>query len=317
MSTLKEVFGITNNMDYQTQKRLIIHGLGYEAVKKCIPFTLEELKDMQQKDPLLNDNQKEWERAAGFVNLGKTIVGSKLTALCVQNEITVFSCSLLVGVLKECAKMWIKEESTKKLIEKANELEEIQNTMTGIFKDADTVLVDILNNQDYEFSGFAQDIFNIWKSSSDKGAVEQIFFEFTGKEFTEYLQKAIVISHISIIANEMVDIVSEWLKEKSTLCYEKFILSADIQFLIHSIEEVLSNWSPEQIEDDKPQFYGRLIDSVEDFLEKCGIKANDIPCKDRNLSIEDGEDLDGLAIIYSEDYDYLANQFAEILNINR
>ncbi|WP_461818136.1 hypothetical protein [Faecalimonas sp.] len=233
MSTLKEVFGITNNMDYQTQKRLIIHGLGYEAVKKCIPFTLEELKDMQQKDPLLNDNQKEWERAAGFVNLGKTIVGSKLTALCVQNEITVFSCSLLVGVLKECAKMWIKEESTKKLIEKANELEEIQNNIfIGKIKNADTVLVDTLNHQDYEFPGISQDIFNIWKSSSDKEAVEQMFYEFTGLQFNEYLQKAIDTMNHNRNAIQMADIVSTWLKEKSGCRFGMSWLECEIKRIL-------------------------------------------------------------------------------------
>lgn len=311
MSTLKEVFGITNNMDYQTQTRLIIHGLGYEAVKKCIPFTLEELKAMYKKDHLLNENKEKWERAAGFTYPYTHFIGSELIELCKQQGVTAFSCSLLVGVLKECAKMWIKEESTKKLIEKANELEEIQNNIfIGKIKNADTVLVDTLNHQDYEFPGISQDIFNIWKSSSDKEAVEQMFYEFTGLEFNEYLQKAIDTMNHNRNAIQMADIVSTWLKEKSGCRF-------GMAWLEDEIKRILDTWTPAQIEDSKPEFFGSLIDAVEDFLEDFDIKTSDIPCKDRDLSIEDGEDSESLAIIYSEDYDYFANQFAEILNINR
>ena len=49
-------------------------------------------------------------------------------------------------------------------------------------------------------------------------------------------------------------------------------------------------------------------------MEEKGIS---IPSKDRDLTIAAGEDPDGLALIYGEDYDYLANQFAEILHVTR
>ena len=63
------------------------------------------------------------------------------------------------------------------------------NTPNGRIVDADTILVDLLENSDFSFTGFAQDIFNIWKDSSDKKAVEQMFFEFTDMEFEDYLHK--------------------------------------------------------------------------------------------------------------------------------
>ena len=71
-----------------------------------------------------------------------------------------------------------------------NKVEELNaNVPDGIVKDADTILVDLIQENDFEFSGIAQDIFNIWKESKDKKSVEQMFFEFTGMEFDRYLMK--------------------------------------------------------------------------------------------------------------------------------
>ena len=75
--------------------------------------------------------------------------------------------------------------STEKIIKEVEELN--NNTPEGLIIDADTILVDLIESCDYEFSGFAQDVFNIWKNSTDKVAVEQMFYEFTGVEFIDYL----------------------------------------------------------------------------------------------------------------------------------
>lgn len=72
------------------------------------------------------------------------------------------------------------------MIERVENLND--NTPDGIVVDADTILVDLINECYYEFSGFAQDIFNIWKNSNDKPAVAQMFYEFTGVEFEDYLE---------------------------------------------------------------------------------------------------------------------------------
>ena len=63
------------------------------------------------------------------------------------------------------------------------------NTPDGQIVDADTILKDIMDEQDFEISGMAQDIFNIYHKSSDKQAVKEMFFEFTGMEFDQYLMK--------------------------------------------------------------------------------------------------------------------------------
>lgn len=75
----------------------------------------------------------------------------------------------------------------EKLLKEVEELN--NNTTDGWIKDADTILADIVQENDFEITGIAQDIFNIWRNSSDKGAVEQIFFEFTDMEFKDFLEK--------------------------------------------------------------------------------------------------------------------------------
>ncbi len=49
-------------------------------------------------------------------------------------------------------------------------------------------------------------------------------------------------------------------------------------------------------------------------MEEKGIS---IPSEYRDLAIVAGEDPEGLALIYGEDYGYLADQFAKILNVTR
>lgn len=71
----------------------------------------------------------------------------------------------------------------------ANLLSQVEKLHNGVIIDADTILTDLIDARKYRFPGLAQDIFNIWKASQDKQAVEQMFFELTLVEFDEYLRR--------------------------------------------------------------------------------------------------------------------------------
>lgn len=76
--------------------------------------------------------------------------------------------------------------------EKIRQIELLNSsTPNGMIIDSDTILADLLQDVDNEVSGFSQDIFNIYKRSKDKDAVKQMFFEFTGTEFDDYLDKCV------------------------------------------------------------------------------------------------------------------------------
>ena len=66
-----------------------------------------------------------------------------------------------------------------------------RNTPDGVIHDADTILADLIEEVENEVSGTAQEIFDIWKNSSDKDSVSQMFYAFTGMEFDRYLQKCV------------------------------------------------------------------------------------------------------------------------------
>lgn len=175
----------------------------------------------------------------------------------------------------------------------------------GLIHDADTVLADILKGADFEFNGFAQDIFNIWRKSSDRKSVEQMFFEVTDYEFLDYLKKCQAVMH----AVHMVDVVRKWMKEKGVKKEQ------DFSTLIENLSDTLGRWDKAEIKESRAEFFGQIIDQVETYLEVFGFGQDDIFSDDRNQAIADGEYPDGLALIYGEDYDFLSIKFAEILKI--
>lgn len=78
--------------------------------------------------------------------------------------------------------------------EKLNMIKEIRQSKEKIEFDGvdeDTILVDTIETWDFEMTGIGEDIFNIYEKSKDKKSLEQLFFEFTGLEFSEYLEKCI------------------------------------------------------------------------------------------------------------------------------
>ena len=90
----------------------IVNAIGYEDVKRCIPYNLERLKKEFEKDRHMNGTRiEEWDKAAGFIcKYGNAMyVGSMLTALYRRIGVDTFFCSGGVCILKCCARMWIKE----------------------------------------------------------------------------------------------------------------------------------------------------------------------------------------------------------------
>ena len=87
---------------------------------------------------------------------------------------------------------------------------------------------------------------------------------------------------------------------------EVTIWNADTEDLIKELEErgALSNIKPVQ-PDDEPEFIGRLVDIMEDFLYKKGVMI-DNPERDE-------DDVEDAAIIYGSDYDALAGEFRYVM----
>ena len=122
--TIKEFAGIKKcDIDAKTGERLthqemyrrIINKLGYSDVKKCIPFTLSEIEDMYERDEYMNFKMSKWDAASGVAcgSRGASVVYTPLVFVYKNNGITSFSQSEGVCILKECAIMWLEEESKK------------------------------------------------------------------------------------------------------------------------------------------------------------------------------------------------------------
>lgn len=111
------------DIPHEEKYEMIINAIGYEEVKKCIPFPLDRLKKAYKEDKNLNNlSMKKWDLAGGFVGWpsGADYVGSVLTRLYYEKlRVNTFSCCESVCILKNCARMWI-EESESEEVEDAN-----------------------------------------------------------------------------------------------------------------------------------------------------------------------------------------------------
>lgn len=68
--------------------------------------------------------------------------------------------------------------------------------------------------------------------------------------------------------------------------------------------------SEDMSQSDRMELWGRLIDVVEDWLVEKGITEENIPNEER-------EGVEDAAIIFGDDYDYLADRFSEVIGISR
>lgn len=62
-----------------------------------------------------------------------------------------------------------------------------ENTPEGCIIDSDTILADLIEQCNYQETGLAHEIFDIYKNSADKEAVKKLFYAFTDMEFDSYL----------------------------------------------------------------------------------------------------------------------------------
>ena len=93
----------------------VIDALGYENVKRCVPFTTSQLREMYRRDHNMNIHMNVWRAASGIAFNNKTgrchFVDSPLRDLMHEKGVTAWSQSEGVSILKRCAERMIKNES--------------------------------------------------------------------------------------------------------------------------------------------------------------------------------------------------------------
>lgn len=87
---------------------------------------------------------------------------------------------------------------------------------------------------------------------------------------------------------------------------EVTIWNADTEDLLKELEERGALGGVKRVQpDDEPEFIGRLVDIVEDFLSEKDVTI-DNPERDE-------DDVEDAAIIYGDDYDWLADEFRYVM----
>lgn len=113
----KQALGLTDDMTHSQKFQAIVDALGYEQVKRCIPFSIAIIKIALAEDEHLNNlDLYKWDVASGFTNpyrfsrgYKNIYTGSPLTRLYAKIGVTSFSNADGVCILKECARMWAEE----------------------------------------------------------------------------------------------------------------------------------------------------------------------------------------------------------------
>lgn len=118
--TIEDRLGLTTkerlNMDHHVYFQKVIGLMGYEKVKECVPYTLEEIKEAYPKDRHLNNLPiKKWAYASGFQVITTRYdencypINTSLRRLLKEIGINCYSNSEGVCILKECARMMYEE----------------------------------------------------------------------------------------------------------------------------------------------------------------------------------------------------------------
>ena len=99
---------------------MVIDALGYDEVKRCVPFDLETLKTKIKRDRHLNNTpMRTWDYASGFVvyvdRWGAEQVepcDSPLRTLLKKHKVNCYSNSEGVCILKNCARRMVMESES-------------------------------------------------------------------------------------------------------------------------------------------------------------------------------------------------------------
>lgn len=106
-------YDISSTMAFNQYYDMVIDELGYENVSRCVPFTLEELREFYAEDKYMNQRQEVWCDASGVGVSDKTggryIKQSPLRDLLRKNGITLWSQAEAVCLLKRCAERMVTE----------------------------------------------------------------------------------------------------------------------------------------------------------------------------------------------------------------
>ena len=96
----------------------VIDALGYDEVKRCVPFDLDTLKAKLKRDWHLNNtSMRAWDRESGFITYvdrwgSEQVepVESELRTLLRKHGVNCYSNSEGVCILKECARRMVMED---------------------------------------------------------------------------------------------------------------------------------------------------------------------------------------------------------------
>lgn len=138
-------------------------------------------------------------------------------------------------------------------IEKVRALHnEVNANVFGVaFHDADTILVDLQEEGlDIDATGVANEIFDIYKKTSDKKAFLDLFESLVGTSFTSYLRKC--ETGIKTIKNgnsddttelvgQIMDQVENFMEEREGT-EEPILVGDNYDKLSRSVTETLQNW---------------------------------------------------------------------------
>ena len=77
------------------------------------------------------------------------------------------------------------------IVQVRNLVHEIPDTCIDELHDPDIILADVVDAASCCETGIAEEVFSIWENSSDKKAVEELFYSLCGITFRDYLGQCI------------------------------------------------------------------------------------------------------------------------------